>query len=608
MKKICPECGKEFETKSSRMKYCNGPHYRICATCGKIFEVRRQDLSLARVYCCEECSDRAKSNSLNKSKVYNLVCSECEQPFTSTNPKARICNRNHMRICKWCGKLFAVTKEQILSDIQTCSSECRYALANRSWHNNPNNSEVADKVAHTMMSLYGVRSALESGSEFREKGKQTCLDKYGAESFSKSGYFKPAVEATNLDRYGSEYFTQTDEFKSKYKNTCMTKYGVNNYAKSEEFLGKVMIDPDKISEYCEFKKDPALFISENFCNQKPTLLELSSKLGVRDSSIGYLIAELGLQDMIQYSYSKMEDEVYQFLKQLLSQDTEIIRNTFKVITPYELDIYIPKYNLAIECNPTSTHNSTFSGFGDANKPKSSSYHKMKTDMCNDKGIFLFHIFGYEWTNRREIIKSMLRNILGCNSTKIYARNCIVKKVPYVDAKLFLNVNHRQGASTAKFSYGLYYQNELVSVMTFSNMRKTIGHDSDSDDTVYELVRFCNKLGTSVVGGASKLLARFVKDIDPHEIRSFSDRAHTQGKLYETLGFKYVHTSSPGYMWVNIKTDIAYSRNNAQKQNICKFLKDDNIDLTKSETEIMKEHNYAQVFDSGVILWKWRKDE
>lgn len=104
-----------------------------------------------------------------------------------------------------------------------------------------------------------------------------------------------------------------------------------------------------------------------------------------------------------------------------------------------------------------------------------------------------------------------------------------------------------------------------------------------------------------------MFQHFVREYDPVEIRSFSDRAHTKGTLYQVLGFQYDHTSDAGYVWVNLKTDQAFSRNNAQKHNIRQFLKDDTIDLSQTETQIMADHGYVQVFDAGVKLWIWRKE-
>jgi len=39
MKKICKECGKEFEATDGRQKYCNRQHFRPCPVCGKLIEV-----------------------------------------------------------------------------------------------------------------------------------------------------------------------------------------------------------------------------------------------------------------------------------------------------------------------------------------------------------------------------------------------------------------------------------------------------------------------------------------------------------------------------------------------------------------------------------------
>lgn len=59
------------------------------------------------------------------------------------------------------------------------------------------------------------------------------------------------------------------------------------------------------------------------------------------------------------------------------------------------------------------------------------------------------------------------------------------------------------------------------------------------------------------------------------------------------------------MWVNLKSDKSFSRNNAQKKNIRTFLKDETIDMSKTEKQIMEEHGFVQVFDSGTITWEWR---
>lgn len=132
----------------------------------------------------------------------------------------------------------------------------------------------------------------------------------------------------------------------------------------------------------------------------------------------------------------------------------------------------------------------------------------------------------------------------------------------------------------------------------------MGTDNTDLTDCWELSRFCSKLNHTVVGGASKLLSFFKDNYHPTKIRSFSDQAHTKGKLYETLGFTKIRTSDANYVWVNIYDDKAYHRINAQKKNIKQFLHDDSIDLNNTEKQIMIEHGFVQVFDSGTITWEW----
>lgn len=103
--------------------------------------------------------------------------------------------------------------------------------------------------------------------------------------------------------------------------------------------------------------------------------------------------QMGCANLAKHSYSKMEEEVVGFLKHYIDE-SEIIQNTKAVITPLEIDIYIPEFNLGIECNPAWTHDSTIGCFN--SDPVDSGYHKHKSDLARGKGIFIFHLFGYEW--------------------------------------------------------------------------------------------------------------------------------------------------------------------------------------------------------------------
>ena len=123
-------------------------------------------------------------------------------------------------------------------------------------------------------------------------------------------------------------------------------------------------------------------------------------------------------------------------------------------------------------------------------------------MCAKAGIFLFHIFGYDLAHKPQVVESMIRNLLHKNTERIFARKCDIRCVSGEDAYTFISANHRQPGVHSKVRLGLYYNNELVSIMTFGKMRHTLGSNSEDLSDCWELVRFCNKLNTSVVGGAS----------------------------------------------------------------------------------------------------------
>jgi hypothetical protein len=247
----------------------------------------------------------------------------------------------------------------------------------------------------------------------------------------------------------------------------------------------------------------------------------------------------------------------------------------------ELDVYIPSHNLAIEFNGLYWHSELF---------KDKNYHLKKTELCESKGIKLIHVFEDEWIHKQDIVKSRIKNILGLIENKIYARKCEIRIVNSNDSKIFLNNNHIQGCVNSSIRVGLYYNNELVSLMTFGKLRKSLG--SLSTDNKYELIRFCNKLNTNVIGGASKLLKNFIKNYQPKEIISYADRRWSQGELYENIGFEFIHNSKPNYFYV---------LNNLRK-NRFSFRKDllikEGYDIYKSEHEIMLDRCIYRIYDCG----------
>jgi len=224
-----------------------------------------------------------------------------------------------------------------------------------------------------------------------------------------------------------------------------------------------------------------------------------------------------------------------------------------------------------------------------NKPKN--YHLDKTNMCLSKGVNLYHIWEDDWCLKCDIIKSIIRNKLQRTEHSIYARKCIVGDINSLDSNNFLNDNHLQGSSKSSIKIGLYYNNELVSIMCFSKPRGV-----DSND-VYELSRFCNKIDYNIVGSSSKLLSFFIKKYKPAKIISYSDKSIFDGVLYEKLGFIEECVNKPNYKWVIGKK--RHHKSKFRKSNLVK----QGYDINKSETDIMYSDVGAfRIWDCGLIKW------
>jgi hypothetical protein len=117
---------------------------------------------------------------------------------------------------------------------------------------------------------------------------------------------------------------------------------------------------------------------------------------------------------------------------------------------------------------------------------------------------------------------------------------------------------------------------------------------------YELLRFCNKINTTVIGGASKLFKYFINNYDINEIISYSDSSRGVGQLYEVLGFEFVHQTSPNYYWV--VDEVRQNRYNYRKDRLVSM----GFDPNKSESKIMHDLGHYRIYDCGSKKYIYHK--
>ena len=273
--------------------------------------------------------------------------------------------------------------------------------------------------------------------------------------------------------------------------------------------------------------------------------------------------------------SKPEKEIYQFIKSIYGGN--VIENDREALDGKEIDIYIPDLQLGIEYHGLYWHLESVRG---------KKHHYDKWNIADQKKIRLIQIYENEWGDKSGIIKSKLSGLLEKNE-RIFARKTELVELDRHQKNEFLDRNHLQGSDSSKISYGLVYNSRLVSCMTF-------GPSRFNKKFKYELVRFCNVCGVSVVGGASKLLSHFRKKY-AGSIISYADKRYSDGGLYKTLGFRLDGETEPSFMYVDIKNSKCYNRMNFQKQNLKQYSEyDENL----SEYEIMCLRGFDRIWDCG----------
>ena len=467
--------------------------------------------------------------------------------------------------------------EKPICALDGCNNEVPYSKWNKQYNKycsrscagKANSRNGLEKRKQTNIEKYGVEIPQQL-SDVKEKAKQTHIEKYGEHS-SKLESTKEKIKATTMERYGVENGSQSEVVKAKKVETCLSNYGV-------EYHQQKHLDIHVIHRL----NNPKYIIE---CNETKSLKAIAEDLGVSQSAVYKSAKRLGIDFKHYTRVSSFEDDVVSFLESI--GITNVIRNDKTLIGKQEVDIYLPDYELAIECNGVYWH-SELQGRGKW-------YHLGKTVKCKKKNISLIHIWDKDWNLSRELVSGRLSAKLGKN-TVIYGRKCVIKSVDNVDQ--FLQNNHIQGTCTSSVRYGLYYDNELVGVMTFGKSRY-------SNNTEWELLRYCSKYDINIVGGASKLFKNFVRIHNPESIVSYSDKMWNSGKLYEALGFEFSHSSDPNYFYTRDYKSF-HSRVKFQKHKLKNQL--ETFDENMTEWENMQNNGYDRIWDCGNSVWIWGGDK
>lgn len=453
-----------------------------------------------------------------------------------------------------------------------------YILENKSVKECTEILEIGQSMFMRLAKHYGIQKPKELSTQNIKRSKlerygdenynnhaqrtKTNLQKYGVENQFQRKELFPQIYQLKLDRYGSynniskNMETRIAHFGSKeasyahqtttYKQTCLEKYGVTNAAKLQEVR-------DQIAQSLQ-----ETFLTRYGVENYWTLPEAKRASGSKNSKANLAFGQL--LDKSQISYERE----FGFGGKIFD---------FKL------------GNKLIEINPTPTHNSTWGIYSKEGLDRN--YHKLKSEIAEKNNYQCIHVF--DWDDPNKIINLITPR------KKVYARVCKVKEISAVTASEFLNLHHLQNYAKDKIRLGLFFEDNLIALMTFGKPRYNRGYQ-------YELIRYCCPKH-HVIGGAEKLFKYFITTYSPESLISYCDLSKFTGKLYTQLGFKLLRKSAPAKHWYNLKTKAHYTDNIIRQRGY------DQIFHTSfgkgiSNDVLMLNAGFVEVYDCGQATFVW----
>lgn len=227
-----------------------------------------------------------------------------------------------------------------------------------------------------------------------------------------------------------------------------------------------------------------------------------------------------------------------------------------VINPnYELNadgfLYFPEKHIAISLNEK---------YESSNLYKPSNYFTDQHKNYEAQGIRLMQLF--DWQIEHEgswnKIKMLLITAIG-HPKRIMSRKCIVKQITDAEARPINEKFHTMGHRKAKVTYGLYYNDKLMEIMSFSVAKWNRNIKTDNS---WEIIRGCSgSLNTNllddsdpnslcfIAGGPSRLFTHFIRDYNPDLVFSYCENSLFNSASYKACGMRYAGQTPATKYWL-----------------------------------------------------------
>lgn len=533
-----------------------------------IFENTGQTLSAQEVYDVLY-PDQLISCDLAKFKCFSVGYATCQKG----------CDCYTQRLSAKMSEVargFSTEKREKIRNTRALTVEQKYGVSNVFQL-----ALVKQKSSDTKLSKYGTPTFNNS-----EKTKKTLIEKYGVKNVMqvKCIAAKNLSNRNSLDAAQRTAVTKLKKYNnSAYNNrvkaaaTNLKKYGTTNPSKSQQVKQQIS---DSLRTLHVQRHSTKYQITAQWPAADYQPLQnnvwICNKCGSKIAG-KILNGKFTRCRVCNPTGSLPENQIKDYLRTL---GVTLVENTRNLIPPKEIDIYLPDHKLAIEYCGLYWHRQQ--------QGKHKHYHIGKLLACHQQGIKLITIFGNQWDQFPDLIKSRLAHLLNCQANKVFARKCKIVSLTRQQARDFFNNNHLHGYCNARHSLGLIYQGQLVSAMLFSTAK--------FDQRKTDLVRFSNLQNFAIVGAASRLLNAYICKHKPREIVAYSDNNWGLTDFYNKLGFDTVSFGSPGYQIINVQTHQIHDRLKFQKHKLSKM----GITLNNQKTtyENILANGFDRIWDCG----------
>lgn len=394
------------------------------------------------------------------------------------------------------------------------------------------------------------------------KVKETMIEnnklKFGVDYPTQNEEIKTKMRKTNMDKYGNPCSLHCEEISNKTRETWINKYGEDHPFKNKEFAIKASIkqrENNKENFYKTLNNNRLELISteEHYLTKNNLILKCKDCNKQFEYNYDSKLVYIHCPNCYMGNSSKYERIICNLLDEYnitYFRNKRLIRYNGKNL---EIDIYIPKYKFGIEVNGLYWHKN------DCER------HIIKSKLMREQhSASLLHITDYEVENKWETIKHIILNRLNLIDYSI--DNIKINTITNNIYKQFCGKYDLQGHKEATILLGLYNDNKLISVCSFTD------YDKES-----ELVKFCGITNEVIL----QMFIIYYLNINKHPIINYYDRRIGLENLYLNSEFNIIEYSNPR-CWYFSQSEY--------------WLHDENT--------ITNKENWYKYYDCGVIKMKY----